>query len=74
MCCETRAIFTLDMMLPSLARVFAPPKWLSVIGIEDGSKLKHVIEPRITYRDVSGINNFQELIRFDETELLSEYE
>jgi LPS-assembly protein len=62
---------TLDLMLPSLARVFAPPKWLSFMGIEEGSKVKHVIEPRITYRDVSGIDNFQKLIRFDESELLT---
>jgi LPS-assembly protein len=36
-----------------------------------GEKVKHVIEPRITYKDVSGIDNFARLIRFDETELLS---
>ena len=56
---------TVELLLPSLARVFtAPPKWM-------GEKVKHVIEPRITYKDVAGINNFGRIIRFDETELLS---
>lgn len=55
---------SVDLILPSLARVFDSPKWL-------GEKAKHVIEPRITYKDVSGIGDFNRLIRFDETELLS---
>ena len=36
-----------------------------------GEKVKHVIEPRITYKDVSGIDNFGRILRFDETDLLS---
>jgi LPS-assembly protein len=55
---------SVDLLLPSLAKVFNAPKWM-------GEKAKHVIEPRITYKDVSGITNFGRLIRFDETELLS---
>jgi len=55
---------SVDLILPSLARVFDSPKWM-------GEKVKHVIEPRITYKDVSGIGNFGRLVRFDETELLS---
>jgi LPS-assembly protein len=55
---------SLDLVLPSLERVFDSPKWM-------GEKVKHVIEPRITYKDVSGINNFGRIVRFDETELLS---
>ena len=55
---------SVDFLLPSLARVFNPPAWM-------GAKVKHIIEPRITYKDVSGITNFGRLIRFDETELLS---
>lgn len=55
---------SVDLLLPSLARIFDPPKWM-------GEKVKHVIEPRITYKDVSGIDNFSRLVRFDETELLS---
>jgi LPS-assembly protein len=55
---------SVDLILPSLARVFDPPKWM-------GEKVKHIIEPRITYTDVSGVNNFGRLVRFDETELIS---
>ena len=56
---------SVDLILPSLARIFDAPKWM-------GEKVKHVIEPRITYKDVSGIDNFSRLVRFDETELLSD--
>lgn len=50
--------FSTELALPSLARVY-------------GGKRKHVIEPRAYYRYVNGIDNFSQLIRFDETELLS---
>lgn len=53
-----------DLVLPSLARVFKPPSWL-------GEKLKHVIEPRVTYRFVDGIQDFNRIIRFDDTELMT---
>jgi LPS-assembly protein len=55
---------SVDLILPSLERVFDAPKWM-------GEKVKHIIEPRVTYKDVSGINNFDRVIRFDETDLLS---
>lgn len=55
---------SVDLILPSLERIFDSPKWM-------GEKVKHVIEPRITYKDVSGINNFDRILRFDETDLLS---
>jgi len=54
-----------DIVLPSLERVFDAPSWI-------GSKVKHVIEPRITYRYVNGVQNFNEIIRFDQTDLLSD--
>jgi LPS-assembly protein len=54
----------LDWVLPSLERVFDAPSWM-------GSKVKHVIEPRISYRYVTGINDFNDIIRFDETDILS---
>jgi LPS-assembly protein len=54
-----------DIVLPSLERVFNAPAWM-------GSKVKHVIEPRITYRYVTGIDNFNDIVRFDDTELLSD--
>ncbi len=55
---------SLDLIMPSLARVFDSPKWM-------GQKVKHIVEPRITYKDVSGIGDFGRIIRFDETDLMS---
>ncbi|MDZ4797599.1 MAG: LPS assembly protein LptD [Bryobacteraceae bacterium] len=59
--------FSADLVFPTLARIFEkPPKLL-------GKRLKHVIEPRATFRYVNGIgSDFQRLIRFDETELVSD--
>ncbi|MDW8353939.1 MAG: LPS assembly protein LptD [Bryobacterales bacterium] len=54
----------IELVPPSLARVFEGPGWL-------GDQVKHVIEPRLSFRHASGIANFDDLIRFDETELLS---
>ena len=54
-----------DIVLPSLERVFDAPAWM-------GQKVKHVIEPRITYRYVNGIDNFNQIVRFDQTDLLSD--
>jgi LPS-assembly protein len=54
-----------DIVLPSLERVFNAPAWM-------GQKVKHVIEPRITYRYVNGVDTFNEIIRFDQTDLLSD--
>ncbi len=56
--------FTGDLLLPTFQRVFDAPKWIGV-------KMKHVIEPRITYKDVSGIGNFNQIVRFDQTDILS---
>ena len=57
--------FSLDVMLPSLARVFDKKTIF-------GDKLKHVIEPRVTYRYVTGIgDDFVRFIRFDENDLAS---
>jgi LPS-assembly protein len=56
--------FALDLVAPSLARSFDGPRWL-------GDKVKHVIEPRASFRHASGFEDFDKLIRFDEMELLS---
>lgn len=56
--------FAAELEIPSLARIFDAPKWM-------GDKVKHVIEPHASFRKVSGIDNFDRLIRFDETELVS---
>ena len=57
--------FSLDLIFPSLARVFNKKTIF-------GDKLKHVIEPRATYRYVGGIgDDYTRFIRFDETDLAS---
>jgi LPS-assembly protein len=57
--------FSLDLIFPSLARVFNKKTIF-------GDKLKHVIEPRVTYRYVTGIgDNYSRYIRFDENDLCS---
>jgi len=58
--------FSLDVIFPSLARVFDKKTIF-------GDKLKHVIEPRVTYRYVTGIgSDLDRVVRFDETDLLSD--
>jgi LPS-assembly protein len=53
-----------DLVPPSLSRVFKRKTFL-------GQELKHVIEPRASFRNVSGVTDFEKLIRFDQTELVS---
>jgi len=54
---------TVELDPPALARIFQKPVW--------NHKLKHVIEPRITYRYVNGVDNFNRIIRFDHVDILS---
>ena len=49
---------------PALERVFD--------GEFLGRKWKHVIEPSATYRFVTGVNDFSEILRFDERDLLTD--
>ena len=57
--------FSVELIFPSVARIFNQKTVF-------GDKLKHVIEPRATYRYVTGIGtDFNRFIRFDETDLLS---
>lgn len=57
--------FSLTILPPSLERTFKAPKWL-------GEKMKHVIEPRLEYRNVTGIGpDYDKIVRFDATDLLS---
>jgi LPS-assembly protein len=48
---------------PAIARIFQKPHF--------NHKLKHVIEPRITYRYLNGVDNFRQIIRFDNVDILS---
>jgi LPS-assembly protein len=36
-----------------------------------GRKWKHVIEPKVTYRYVTGVNNYPSILKFDERDILS---
>ncbi|MBI3669180.1 MAG: LPS assembly protein LptD [Acidobacteria bacterium] len=56
--------FSLEFTPPALERVFDGPPWLA-------DRVKHVIEPKITYRYVDGVPDFSRVIRFDERDLLN---
>ena len=55
---------TLEVRPPSLERVF-DKEFL-------GRKWKHVVEPRVVYRYVAGVDNFDHILRFDERDILSD--
>jgi LPS-assembly protein len=55
---------SLELTPPALARVFEGPQVLA-------DRIKHVIEPKITYRYVSGVPDFQQVLRFDERDILT---
>jgi LPS-assembly protein len=54
---------SVEVRLPALSRVFA--------GEFMGRKWKHVIEPRVVYRYVTGVDNFANILRFDERDVLT---
>ena len=54
---------SVEVRPPALSRVFA--------GEFMGRKWKHVIEPRLVYHYVTGINNFANILRFDERDILT---
>ena len=54
--------FTFDLRLPTFERVFAP---IPSDKSKSRKRYKHTIEPHISYRDITGINNFFQFIRFD---------
>jgi LPS-assembly protein len=54
-----------ELIFPSLARIYKAPKWLG------DDKLKHVIEARAKYKLIGGIDNFNNVIRFDQVDLMS---
>jgi LPS-assembly protein len=53
-----------ELRPPSLSRVFDRPLF--------GRTFKHYLEPRVVYRDVAGVDNFQSILRFDERDVLSD--
>ena len=58
--------FSLELVLPTLEKVYTPPKWLHL-----GKKVKHTIEGRAVYQYVTGIDDFQNIIKFDNLDFLS---
>ena len=55
---------SLELRPLPLVRIFERP----VLG----RRLKHVIEPRLVYRFVGGVDNFADIIRFDSRDILSD--
>jgi LPS-assembly protein len=53
-----------ELRPPSLERVF-DKEFL-------GRKWKHVIEPRVVYRFATGVNNFANVLKFDERDILTD--
>jgi LPS-assembly protein len=60
--------FTVDFRLPTLERFFDRE---SLDKNKTRKRYKHTIEPDITYRYVTGIDNFSQFIRFDADSTLS---
>lgn len=54
---------SLELRPPSLSRIFDREV--------AGRKLKHVIEPRLVYRYVTGVDDFRDIVRFDERDILA---
>jgi LPS-assembly protein len=54
--------FTLDLRLPTLERFF---NYNPGNSHKPHRRYKHTVEPNVTYRYVTGIDNFAQLIRFD---------
>jgi LPS-assembly protein len=53
---------SVDLRLPSLARIFQTER----------ARYKHVIEPEVTYRYLNGVRRFEEILRFDERDILTD--
>jgi LPS-assembly protein len=53
-----------ELRPPALEKIF-DRRWLR-------RRWKHVVEPRMTYRYVTGVNNFGNILRFDSRDLLSD--
>ena len=61
--------FNVDIRPPALERTFiVPERWRHIFGDE----VRHTIEPEITYRNTHGIDNFLNVLRFDDVDLASD--
>ncbi len=59
-----------DVRAPVLERTFRSPGVERLFGI--GGEVRHTIEPEAHYRYVTGINNFGNVLRFDERDVVSD--
>jgi LPS-assembly protein len=58
-----------DLRAPVVERTFTAPELEKIFG---GNDVKHTIEPEVTYRYVAGINNFLNVLRFDDVDVASD--
>ena len=56
-----------ELHAPVLQRTFDTP-WLKRLA---GGSVRHAIEPVVTYRYVTGIDNFRNILRFDDRDVMS---
>ncbi|MFZ0630655.1 MAG: LPS assembly protein LptD [Acidobacteriaceae bacterium] len=56
-----------ELRPPALERDFSPPWLVHLLG----GDVRHTIEPAVSYRYVTGINNFRQILRFDQTDVAS---
>ena len=54
---------------PTLERDFKVPEKLQRFF---GTEVRHTIEPEVTYENIRGVDNFLSVLRFDETDLVSD--
>ena len=59
--------FAFAVRPPVLTRTFAPTHLTHFLGNE----LRHTIEPELTYRLTTGVSNFNSILRFDSTDVIS---
>jgi LPS-assembly protein len=58
-----------DLRAPVVERTFTAPGLERLFG---GNDVKHTIEPEVTYRYVAGIDNFLNVLRFDDVDVASD--
>ena len=56
----------LDLHLPPIERIYTPPAWMHL-----GARLKHVVEADAEYEYVTGVSQFEKIIHFDSTDIIS---
>jgi len=66
---RTSVDLNVDIRPPIVERDFkVPVRFQKLLGAD----VRHTIEPEITYRNVHGISNFLQLLRFDDTDLAAD--